>query len=158
MLSPSRLDRAGIAARCPHKGSMCLLDRVEAWDAQHIECSTGTHRDPANPLRAFGRLGAVCGIEYAAQAMAVHGSVLSSDAADAARAGYLVSVRDTQMHVPRLDDIAADLQVTATCIMRSANTILYGFSVNAAGKVLLIGRATVVIDAGTLSATTGETT
>ena len=158
MLNTSRLDRAWIAAHVPHQGSMCLLDGIEAWDAQHIECITGTHRDPANPLRAFGRLGAACGIEYAAQAMAVHGQLLSPTGAEAARAGYLVSVRNTQVRVPRLDDIAGELQVIATHIMRSANAIRYEFSVNAAGKVLLTGRATVVIEAGMRSTATGETT
>ncbi len=45
------------------------------WDAQHIRCRSATHRLPGNPLRSQGRLGAACGIEYAAQAMAVHGAL-----------------------------------------------------------------------------------
>ena len=28
------IDRAWIAARIPHQGSMCLLDAVESWDEQ----------------------------------------------------------------------------------------------------------------------------
>jgi len=46
-----------------------------------------------------------------------------------------------------LDDIAADLEVAATCITRDENTIIYQFSVSAEGRLLLEGRATVVLDA-----------
>ena len=77
------LDRVAIAARIPHQGSMCLLDAVLAWDSGQIHCRASSHRQPDNPLRAAARLGAACGIEYAAQAMAVHGALLApSDRSD----------------------------------------------------------------------------
>jgi len=135
---------------------MCLLDYVEAWDPQHIQCRASSHRAADNPLRAYGRLGAACGIEYAAQAMAVHGALLAPPDSTRARAGYLVSTRGTQLHIPRLDDIAADLRVEATCITRGENTVLYQFSVSAAGRLLLDGRATVVLNADAITSTAGE--
>ena len=135
---------------------MCLLDRVEAWDGQHIQCRASSHRAADNPLRAYGRLGAACGIEYAAQAMAVHGALLAPPEGASARVGYLVSVRGTRLHVPRLDDIAADLLVEATCISRSENNVLYQFSVSAAGRLLLNGRAAVVLNADALTPTSEE--
>jgi predicted hotdog family 3-hydroxylacyl-ACP dehydratase len=146
------LNRAWIARHIPHQGSMCLLHRVETWDVQHIECSARSHRDADNPLRAYGRLGAVCGIDYAAQAMAVHGALLAPYGITRARAGYLVSVRGVQLHVPRLDDIAADLLVQATCITRDDNNMLYQFSITADGQVLLAGRAAVILNADRLPA------
>ena len=136
---------------------MCLLDYVEAWDQQRIQCRASSHRAADNPLRAYGRLGAACGIEYAAQAMAVHGALLAPADSTSAGVGYLVSVRGTQLHVPRLDDIAADLLVDATCVTRSENNILYQFGVSAAGRPLLHGRAAVVLDAGALTPAAGET-
>ncbi len=136
---------------------MCLLDQVEAWDRQRIQCRADSHRAADNPLRAYGRLGAACGIEYAAQAMAVHGALLAPPDCSNARAGFLVSVRETRLQVLRLDDIAADLLVEATCIARSENNILYQFSVSAAGRLLLDGRAAVVLDAGALTPASGET-
>jgi predicted hotdog family 3-hydroxylacyl-ACP dehydratase len=140
------LDHAWLIAHLPHQGSMCLLDRVEGWDAQHIRCSASSHRAPDNPLRAHGRLGAACGIEYAAQAMAAHGALLA--AADSApRAGYLASVRAVELKVARLDDIATDLRVEAVRESGDDNTILYGFSVYAGPDLLLGGRAIVVLDA-----------
>ena len=135
---------------------MCLLDYVEAWDEQRIQCRASSHRAADNPLRAHGRLGAVCGIEYAAQAMAVHGALLAPPDSTRARVGYLVSVRGTQLHVPLLDDISADLLVEATCITRSENTILYQFSVSAAGRPLLDGRAAVVLNADALTPPSGD--
>jgi predicted hotdog family 3-hydroxylacyl-ACP dehydratase len=156
VLNQTRLDHAWIAGHIPHQGSMCLLDYVEAWDEQRIRCRASSHRAADNPLRAYGRLGAACGIEYAAQAMAVHGALLSPPDSTSARAGYLVSVRGTRLHVPRLDDIAAELLVEATCITRGENNILYQFSVSAAGRLLLDGRAAVVINADALTPTSGE--
>ena len=135
---------------------MCLLDCVEAWDEQRIQCRASSHRTADNPLRAYGRLGAACGIEYAAQAMAVHGALLSPADSVGARVGYLVSARGAQLHVSRLDDIAADLLVAATCISRNENNILYQFSVSAAGRLLLDGRATVVLDAQALTSISGD--
>lgn len=134
---------------------MCLLDYVEAWDPQRILCRASSHRGADNPLRAYGQLGAACGIEYAAQAMAVHGALLAAPDSTRARVGYLASVRGTQLHVSRLDDIAADLEVAATCITRNENTILYQFNVSAAGHLLLEGRATVVLDADALTLSSG---
>ena len=107
MLIPAGLDHAWITQHIPHQGAMCLLDHVAAWDEQRIECRAGSHRDPGNPLRAHGRLGAACGIEYAAQAMAVHGALLAPADGARAKAGYLVSVRGARLHVASLDDIAA---------------------------------------------------
>lgn len=150
MLNPI-LDHTWIADHIPHQGTMCLLDRVEAWDDQHIQCRAGSHRTADNPLRSDGRLSAACGIEYAAQAMAVHGALLAPAGSTSARVGYLVSIRSTQLYVPRLDDIAADLWVEATCITRGENNILYQFSISAAGKMLLDGRAAVVVNAEALT-------
>ncbi len=135
---------------------MCLLDYVEAWDQQRIRCRASSHRAADNPLRAYGRLGAACGIEYAAQAMAVHGALLAPPDNGSARAGYLVSARSTHLRVPRLDGIAADLLVEANCITRGENNILYQFSVSAAGRLLLDGRAAVVLNAGALAQNSGE--
>ncbi|HEY8856822.1 MAG TPA: 3-hydroxylacyl-ACP dehydratase [Rugosibacter sp.] len=157
MLNQIKRDHAWIARHIPHQGSMCLLDCVEAWDEQRIQCRTSSHRAADNPLRAYGRLGAACGIEYAAQAMAVHGALLASPDSVGARVGYLVSARGTQLHVLRLDDIANDLVVEAACIARSENNVLYQFSVSAAGRLLLDGRATVVLDAEALTSTSGST-
>ncbi|HDR8861990.1 TPA: hotdog family protein [Burkholderia territorii] len=145
------LDRAWIAAHIPHDGAMCLLDRVEAWDAARIRCSATSHRDPRNPLRSHGRLASVCGIEYAAQAMAVHGALLSTQCAQTEfarpRAGYLASMRNIDAFVDRLDTFELPLIVDAERIGGDDRSVLYGFTLRCGERVLLGGRAVVMLDA-----------
>ena len=138
------LDRAAIAARIPHQGSMCLLDVVLAWDSGQIHCRASSHRQPDNPLRAAERLGAACGIEYAAQAMAVHGVLLAPEGAPP-RPGYLASVRSVQLAVDRLDDLPQDLDIVAERLSGDEHNILYHFRVEHAGNLLLSGRAAVML-------------
>ena len=126
---------------------MCLLDHVVHWDSQRIQCRASSHRNKDNPLRSHDQLGTACGIEYAAQAMAVHGALLAPADSSRPRSGYLVSVRGTTLHVPRLDDLCADLDIEALCISSSAAHILYQFSVQAGGRLLLDGRAAVLVNA-----------
>jgi predicted hotdog family 3-hydroxylacyl-ACP dehydratase len=153
------LDRRWIEQHIPHKGRMCLLDEVLSWDAARIRCRSVTHRAPDNPLRAHERLGAACGIEYAAQAMAVHGALVAASAPLAstvstsmrgtigAAVGYLASVRNVALYVRRLDDLGPDLIATAERVTGDARTVLYEFAVWAAERPLLSGRASIVFDA-----------
>ena len=143
------LDHAWIAAHIPHQGSMCLLDAVLDWSENAISCRAISHRDPANPLRADGRLGAANGIEYAAQAMAIHGALLAGEDGPP-RQGYLTSVRGVTLHVTRLDDLPEALTVQAERLSGDAQNILYQFSLSHAGRCLLEGRAAVVLDARSL--------
>ncbi len=147
------LDRAWIAAHIPHQGSMCLLDAVQNWSADAITCTATSHTDPANPLRADNRLGTANGIEYAAQAMAIHGALLASEVNEGGqpRQGYLTSVRGVTLHAARLDDLPGELLVRAERLSGDANHILYQFSVSHADRCLLEGRAAVVLDASALS-------
>jgi len=139
-------DQAWIAAHIPHQGAMCLLDAVKQWDAEAIVCRASSHRRSDNPLRAANRLGIANGIEFAAQAMAVHGALLAADDA-APTVGFLTSVRDVQWQRPRLDDIASDLMVHAQRISGSANSLLYQFELRADEAVVLSGRASVLLKA-----------
>ncbi len=140
-----RLDRPWIERNIPHHGRMCLLDEVMEWDAQHIRCRSGTHRQPDHPLRSQGRLGVACGIEYAAQAMAVHGALAGKGRSDA---GFLASLRDVRLHVLRLDDIESDLICDALLVAGDQGSALYEFAIGseAERQLLLSGRATVVFD------------
>jgi predicted hotdog family 3-hydroxylacyl-ACP dehydratase len=150
------LNHEWIEQHIPHKGRMCLLDEVLSWDASRIRCRSVSHRQPDNPLRAYGRLGAACGIEYAAQAMAVHGALIAASApltstlsagvrrSTGPAVGYLASVRNVALHVVRLDDLEADLVAAAQRITGDGRTVLYEFDVWSAGQTLLSGRASIV--------------
>lgn len=140
-----QFDRKWIAAHIPHQGSMCLLDMVELWSKSEIVCRTSSHRFPDNPLRANGALGIGNGIEYAAQAMAVHGALLA-DQDETPAVGYLTSVRDVHWQRTRLDDISSDLTIRAERISGNNINILYNFAVLAEGATLLTGRASVMLN------------
>jgi predicted hotdog family 3-hydroxylacyl-ACP dehydratase len=144
-----RLDRAWIEEHIPHHGRMCLLDEVIGWDEGRISCRSNTHRAVDNPLRAHGRLGIACGVEYAAQAMAVHGALIAAaaPAASAPVAGFLASVRGVRLHVLRLDDLQGDLICSAVRVAGDRGTALYEFELKFEAQCLLSGRATVVLDA-----------
>ena len=140
--------KAEIAKLIPHAGAMCLLDGVVRWDSARIRCVSRTHLDIANPLRADGQLPAACGIEYAAQAMAVHGG-LAGMTGSRPKAGYLVSLRDVIFRTRRLDDLEGDLMVDAEQLMGDQHRVIYQFTLQAGGVEVLSGRATVVLDAAT---------
>ena len=146
MTAPQTLDRAGIARRIPHSGSMCLLDRLAAWDAESIHCTTATHGHPDNPLRTASGLLSPNLIEYAAQAMALHGGLLAAPGSEPS-AGFLASARNVRLSVARIDDIAGELQVHARRLTGDQSQVLYQFAVNdAAGRPLAEGRAVVVLN------------
>ena len=145
-MNPETLDHAGIALRVPHSGSMCLLQRLVAWSVDRIECSAISQRDPANPLRTQGGLLAVNAIEYAAQAMALHG-VLNAEPGTAPARGLLASVRGVTLHVPRLDDVAGGLNIVASKLAGDSQQALYAFTLHDdGGKLLVDGRATVILN------------
>ena len=125
---------------------MCLLDAVEFWNEAGIICRASSHRLMDNPLRTAGSLGIANGIEYAAQAMAIHGALLASDD-ETPGSGFLTSVRDVQWHRMRLDDIGSDLTVRAERISGNEANLLYSFGIHAEGAILLSGRASVMINA-----------
>lgn len=142
------LDHGWIEAHIPHKGSMCLLDEVLRWDAARIVCRASSHRRADNPLRAHGRLGAACGVEYAAQAMAVHGAIIASCAGTTARGGLLASVRNLVLQVSRLDDLEADLIASAERLAGDEGSTLYEFTLSSGAREILSGRASIVFTTG----------
>jgi predicted hotdog family 3-hydroxylacyl-ACP dehydratase len=139
------LDRPWIAEHIPHQGRMCLLDRVLFWDDGCIECISGTHRAPDHPLRTHGRLGSACLIEYAAQAMAVHGSLLQPPLPGTSRSGMLTSARAVELLVARVDDLAGDLLIRAERQHSDARGALYGFRVSEGARLLAYGRASLAL-------------
>ena len=141
-----RLNRAAIAAHIPHQGSMCLLDGVESFDDAQIVCCASSHLQPGNPLRHEGMLGAALGVEYAAQAMALH-CALQAEGASRPRSGYLTSVRALSLHAETLDAAPLPLRIVAKRLALNGPTAMYHFTICAGERLLLEGRLSAVIDA-----------
>ena len=124
---------------------MCLLASVTSWDRQRIVCTASSHHDPDHPIARAGRLSALCGIEYAAQAMAAHGGLTGTG--DTPRAGYLASVRGLAFHRDRLDDLPGDLTIEAEQAMAEGDHVIYRFLITHQGQPVLSGQAAVVLSA-----------
>jgi predicted hotdog family 3-hydroxylacyl-ACP dehydratase len=140
------LDHAGIAARIPHAGAMCLLDGLLESSPEHVRCRATSHAGAANPLRSAGTLPAPAAIEYASQAMALHGALHAAPGVPPTP-GFLAAARSVRLHVARLDDVAGPIIVTATKLAGDAQQALYRFTLeDESGRVLVEGRATVVLN------------
>ncbi len=139
------IGKAQIAALIPHTGAMCLLGSVVSWDRTSIICRSTHLRAADHPLASGGRLDTACGIEYAAQAMALHGGL---NAGRRPEAGYLASIRDVTAHAGQLDAAGDELEVTATLLAGDTAGAVYRFALTCGGVMILEGRAAVVIDAG----------
>jgi predicted hotdog family 3-hydroxylacyl-ACP dehydratase len=139
------LDHAWIAGHIPHQGAMCLIDEVLEWNAIDICCRTTSHRLTTNPLKTADCLRAECGIEYAAQAIAIHGVLNRAPHDSSPIAGMLASVRGVYLHVTRLDDIDGDLVIRGARVGGDTTALLYAFSISWESNLLLAGRATIVL-------------
>jgi len=116
------------------------------WDDCSVSARSRTHRDVDNPLRSEGYVSTLSAIEYAAQAMAVHGALVGA-VSERPLAGYLVSVRKVTCLSPRLDDLEGDLFVEARQLAGDAERVMYSFTLRVGNAEVLSGTATVMLDA-----------
>jgi predicted hotdog family 3-hydroxylacyl-ACP dehydratase len=140
-----RIGKADLCRLIPHHGAMCLLDMVERWDETSILCMSASHRDATNPLRRDNRLETICGLEYAAQAMAVHVGLLEQGKKRRLAVGYLGAVKNLMLRTARLDDVKGDLTVQATRLVGEAGSFIYTFRLSAERQELLEGRASIFL-------------
>jgi predicted hotdog family 3-hydroxylacyl-ACP dehydratase len=160
-------DRDWIARLIPHQGSMCLLDEVVAAHPERLHARTRSHLRRPHPLALHGgRLGAAAGVEYASQAMALHGALGAMAAGQGLFAGgqggggRLVSVRDVQVAGPLLSDGNEDglqgaaMDVVVTLEAGDARQASYGFELGrmladgAWAETWVKGRASVLLFVG----------
>ncbi len=130
-----------IESRLPHSGNMCLLHEVIQTDEYSLTALANSHLDIDNPLRLNGKIATVNGIEYAAQAMAVHGSLLS----DTPQAGYIASVRNIEIKVPQLPETKTPLLIEVELLMSNDNGFTYQFHISCGQQSLISGKITVFL-------------
>jgi predicted hotdog family 3-hydroxylacyl-ACP dehydratase len=104
-----------------------------------------SHRSIDNPLRHNDMLPAHAGIEYCAQAIAIHGGLTTSNAGPP-RKGFLAVLMNTAWHRSRLDDCASELIVTAKKLVVLQQGVSYEFSIKHEGQVLLTGQTVVALE------------
>ena len=128
----------------PHSFDMCLLDRVESWDKDKIVCTSNSHLLATNPLRRENSLSSIHVLEYAAQAMAVHGGLHDREQGKQMTEGYLAALRDVKLDLCKLEQLQTELRIEANQILSQGGNMIYAFTVSASGTELASGRATVV--------------
>ena len=129
----------------PHSGKMCLIDSIDKWDEESIVCITSTHLKSDNPLLSKGILPVSALIEYGAQAMAIHGAIITKESGDKMQEGYLAALKDV-VFFTNLDisNISSSLIIKATRKFASQGNMIYEFLITSAGEKLISGRATVI--------------
>lgn len=147
---PIVLDRATAAQLLPHAGAMCLLEAVTACDNNAIQCTANSHQSRDNPLRENDRLPIVAGIEYAAQAIAIHGTLGAKAGREPGfdttpRRGYLATLKQVEWTHARLDTVDTALIVEAEQLESIDGASSYCFSVRSASTVLLSGTTMVAL-------------
>jgi predicted hotdog family 3-hydroxylacyl-ACP dehydratase len=121
------LTRSQIESRIPHAGAMCLLDAVQRWDATTIVCQAAAPT-PTHPLARGEGVPAVAAVEYAAQAAAVHGSLLEPAASP--RNGLLAKLADVELSAAVLGAAGGPLRVRAELLSRIESGCMYAFEVS----------------------------
>lgn len=126
----------------PHAGDMCLIERVDHWDATTLLCRAHTGEPAVHPLGVDDGLPATALAEYGAQAMAVHGALLAGDDAPP-RAGLLVALRGLELAVDRLT-APSELTIRAHRAGGDDHGASYDFDIHSEGRRLARGTATVM--------------
>lgn len=87
----------------------------------------------------------IAGLEYAAQAMAVHVGLTTNISKHNASVGYLGAVRDLQVHSQTFQQFTEDLTIEASLLLEQQMSFIYAFSMKAQQSILLQGRASIFI-------------
>lgn len=138
------IEREELCEMIPHAGTMCLLDGVTSWDDTRIACQSRSHQNPHNPLLKNGKLSAIHAVEYAAQAMAVHGCLLARAKGEQLKPGYLAALKDVHLHVRHLHAMPDPLTVKAEQLMAGGGNLMYTLEVFSGEQKIATARATVV--------------
>lgn len=145
------LNYQAIEKLLPHAGKMSLLNKVICADEKKLTATAISHKEHDNPLRINGTLSTLNGIEYAAQAMALHGalSAVYSGSKNTPQSGYIVAVRNIEIKLPFFPENAGELIIDVEKLMSNDNGFTYQFQINAQLKQeqneLISGKITVFL-------------
>ena len=137
------LNAADISAALPHGSGMSLLERVVSWCENTIVCEAVSHDRESNPLHLRGALPVITLVEYAAQAAAVHSSLVLSGMGRV-RPAYIGALKKVSLFSEVIPRHTPVLKVHASVEMVSDAGAIYSFEV-VADSVLISGRMVLVI-------------
>lgn len=135
------MNQEDIAKLIPHTGNMCLLEKIINWNETTLKAQTYTHLKLDNPLRTNDKLKSIHGIEYAAQAMAVHGALLDKKCQN----GYIGSIRNVVVNEAYLPTRKSPLDIHVQALMRSKQGFIYNFSLQCTNQLIISGKITIFL-------------
>lgn len=151
----STLNSQEIEQHLPHAGKMSLLDKVCHADSSWLSATATSHLNGDNPLRFNGKLASINGIEYAAQAMAIHGFLLSEEKQagslsnekkeDSIQAGYIATVRNIEIYTPFFPQSESVIMIEVNQLMSDKNGFTYQFHISCEKKALISGKITIFL-------------
>lgn len=152
---PQRMTAAEFGRFLPHKPPMLLLETVEAWNAESIECTASSQNDAQNPLRINGRVSSVHAMEYGAQAAAIHLSLMANSAAEPVaeleayspdRVVFLGIVRDFELAEQYLDEQPGSvMQIRSDLVSIAPRVFQYRVSAHIADKLCAQGIISLIV-------------
>jgi len=147
ILLNSDLNSQEIEQRLPHAGKMSLLDKVTYADRLTLSASAVSHLSSDNPLRFNHKLSSINGIEYAAQAMAIHGFLLSElkQTEASTKTGYIATIRNIDIFTPFFPETESVIKIEVKQLMSDTNGFTYQFHISDGKKTLISGKITVFL-------------
>lgn len=144
------MNKSQICQLLPHSGTMCLIDEIVSWDKEMLLAKTMSHTEIKNPLSHESSLNSIHGVEYAAQAMALHSALMKSAEKEQTESrGYLASVKNIKILQEYLfekqgDDLTA-LLIKVFVLMAGNQGFSYQFEVLKGDKVYISGKITIFL-------------
>ncbi len=141
---------ADLYQHLPHGGNMQLIKKVKAWDEHSIHCQTNSHLSRSNPLLDASHLPATSAIEYAAQALALHGVIKkqAKGLLDQANKAFVVSAKGLHFDQVNLSQFEQTLDVSATVLIGNSQSAVYSVQVSAGDHCFLKGDLGVMSHSG----------
>lgn len=136
-------DAAALYEGLPHSGSMRLLDSVMSHTVSTIDCQAGNPND--NPLKRGNKVPVWAALEYAAQALALHGllNAKNSAANPVIITAFVVSIKHMFCFAGSLGDTGKPLQVSARIVATQPGAASCEFILVNDDKPLALGQFSV---------------
>jgi predicted hotdog family 3-hydroxylacyl-ACP dehydratase len=141
------LNHSDIAQRLPHAGNMCLLDSVIQYNKLSLTALATSHLAKDNPLRLDNKIAAINGVEYAAQAMAIHASLMTPPLPETNNKpmGYLATVRNIAIISAYLPESTSPINITVTQLMSDVHGFTYEFQLSCDQALVISGKITIFL-------------
>ncbi len=148
------LNKNEICKLLPHSGEMCLIDSILSWDQENLIAQTMSHQNKKNPLLYKNKITSIMGIEYAAQTMAIHFSLIHKYAdkqkqGENKQGGYLATARNIQILEENLFDFQHPqlqaLFISVIILMKDSQGYTYNFEISSNNTMLICGKLTIFL-------------